>query len=479
MAVDIKQTVRLSQQLLMTPQLQQAIKLLQLSRMELEEFVEQQLAENPVLEELPREEGSREVLESSIIDKHMEQAHIVDKVEEKPEPDWEAFSRYRETLSPSTAKGSRSEEGPNYENMVSSSKTLQEYLLSQIGEIDFSELENKIACLIIGNIDERGYLRLPLEEILDQEPQADMDLVEGVLDTIQRLEPSGVGARDLKECLLIQIRNSKLKNGIVEKIVENHLHELETKNYQAIARALRIDISQVVANVQTISSLEPVPGRQFGSDSVQYVIPDIYVFKLGDEWVLALNEDGLPRLGVNKNYKQVFKDKKKSLNTEDREYLQEKLRSASSLIKSLDQRQKTIYRVTEMILNRQKDFFEHGVQALKPMVLRDIAEDLGMHESTISRVTTNKYVHTPFGIFELKYFFSHSVMTASGQGVASESVKNMIASFIKKENPAKPLSDQNIVEMLEEQGVQLARRTVAKYREQLGIAPSSRRKKFF
>ncbi len=479
MAFDIKQTVKLSQQLLMTPQLQQAIKLLQLSRMELEEFVEQQLAENPVLEEVPREEGISETPESSIIDKHMEQAQIVDKLDDKPEPDWEAFSRYKESLSPVGSKGTSSGEAPNYENMVSSSRTLQEYLLSQIGEIDFSEEENKIACLIIGNIDDRGYLRLPLEEIKEQEPSADMDLIEGVLDTIQRLEPSGVGARDLKECLLIQIRNAKLKNGVIEKIVENHLHDLETKNYSAIAKALKIDLDEVVSNVQTIASLEPVPGRQFGTDSVQYVIPDIYVFKLGDEWVLALNEDGLPRLAINKDYKQVFKDKKKTLNSEDREYLQDKLRSASSLIKSLDQRQKTIYRVTEMILARQKDFFEHGVQALKPMVLRDIAEDLGMHESTISRVTNNKYVHTPFGIFELKYFFSHSVMTANGQGVASESVKNMISSFIKEENPAKPLSDQNIVEMLEEQGVQLARRTVAKYREQLGIAPSSRRKKYF
>ena len=475
MAFDIKQTVKLSQQLLMTPQLQQAIKLLQLSRIELEQFVQQQLSENPVLEEIQKDDPIKETEESQIIDKQMEKASILDKMDGKGEYDWESFSRYKESLPTSSSK--YREEAPNYENILSSSKTLNDYLLSQIGELDFSEEENKIACLIIGNIDERGYLRQPLEEIISE--GFDRDLVEGVLDTIQRLEPSGVGARDLKECLMIQIRNSKLKNGIIEKIVENHLHDLETKNYPNIAKALKIDLNTVIENIQTISSLEPIPGRQFSSDSVQYIIPDIYIFKLKDEWVLALNDEGLPRLSINTDYQKVFSDSKKTLNSGDKEYLQEKLKSASWLIKSLDQRQKTIYRVTEAILKKQQDFFEKGVQYLKPMILKDVADDLDLHESTISRVTTNKYVHTPFGIFELKYFFSTSVATSNGEGISSESVKNMISSFIKEENPAKPLSDQTIVEMLEEKGVQLARRTVAKYREQLGIAPSGKRKKYF
>lgn len=489
MAFELKQSLKLTQQLLMTPQLQQAIKLLQLSRMELEQFVSQQLAENPCLEEglsespeeLAQVERERERTEEQAISDRMQEASsIVDSAsgEERAEVDWEAMARYQESAqSPSAAKNrTTDEEHPNYENMVTKASTLQDHLMAQVGEQDFNDQEKQIASVIIGNIDDRGYLTMSTEEISQQEG-FELELVEDILDTIQRLDPSGVGARDLKECLYLQLRNSSLKNGIVEKIVENHLPELENRNFVAIAKAMKISLEEVIDNVQIIADLEPVPGRQFGSNEAQYITPDVYVFKLGEEWVVNLNEDGLPKLRVSNFYQKMAHDKKS--NGDDKNYINEKVKSAEWLIKSIRQRQRTIFRVTESIVERQRDFFENGVEHLRPMILKDIAEDISMHESTISRVTNNKYVHTPRGVFELKYFFNSSVTRADGHDVASESVKRMISDLIKQEDVRRPLSDQRIVELLEEKGIQLARRTVAKYREQLNILPSSKRKKYF
>jgi RNA polymerase sigma-54 factor len=522
-AFDIKQSLKLTQQLLMTPQLQQAIKLLQLSRVELEEFVAQQLAENPVLEEgvtssheeKVQVERERETSESQVVNDHMgEAANIMDKVskDQPNEVDWESYSKHQESAAPIPSSAvRRDEEFPNYENIVTKGKTLTEFLMAQIGELEFAPEEKRIAEVIIGNIDDRGYLRSTVEEIAEMEGFT-IDAIEDCLDSIQRLEPPGVGARDLKECLLIQLRNERLKNGIVEKIIEHHLKDLETRNYQAIVKALKIPMEKVIENVQIIAELEPVPGRQYGQDAAQYIVPDVYVFKIGDEWVVGMNEDGLPRLQISKIYKDILDKGEKSLKdgkaqdkqdridekagkahvekTEkeksdkgikvaEKEYISDKLKSAEWLIKSIQQRQRTIFKVTECIVKRQVEFFNQGVEHLKPMILKDIAEDIEMHESTISRVTTNKYVHTPRGIFELKYFFNSSVTRADGENMASESVKRMISDLIKTETPKKPFSDQKIVEVLEEKGIQLARRTVAKYREQMGILPSSKRKKYF
>ena len=260
-------------------------------------------------------------------------------------------------------------------------------------------------------------------------------------------------------------------------MVESHLHHLETRNYAVIAKALKIPVEKVVENAAIIGDLEPIPGRPFGAESAQYIVPDVYVFKLGEDWVVSLNEEGLPRLKLNNYYKGLLS--KKEAQGSDKTYLQDKYKAAIWLIKSIQQRQKTIFRVAEKIVVRQKDFFDHGVERLKPMVLRDIAEDISMHESTVSRVTTNKYIHTPRGIFELKYFFNSSVSKSDGDSVASESVKRMIADLVKVEDVKHPLSDQKIVELLEQKGIQLARRTVAKYREQLNILPSSRRRKHY
>jgi RNA polymerase sigma-54 factor len=488
-ALDIRQSQKLTQQLLMTPQLQQAIKLLQLSRLELEQYVVQQLSENPILEESVADSG-----EDNFADKEQERTAedlireqinvLANSFDSNADPgdagkneeiDWEAMSRLREQGQQATSKASSSDEAPNYENILSSSLTLQDFLLKQIGEQDLDSEEQRVAQLIIGNIDDKGYFLASLEEIVAQEGIT-FDFAEDILDVVQRLEPPGVGARDLKECLLIQIRNSGLKNGIVEKIVAENMHELETRNYNAIAKSRKISLDAVIENVAIIAKLDPIPGRQFGGETTQVIIPDIYIFKLGGEWVLSLNEDGIPRLKVNEFYKTMMAERVKG---EDKEYIQEKLKSAQWLIKSIHQRQKTIFKVTESILSRQKDFFEKGIQFLKPMILKDVADEIGMHESTVSRVTNNKYIHTPRGIFELKYFFNSSVSRSDGDDMASESVKRMIKDIVVAEDAKKPFSDQKIVSFLEKKGIHLARRTVAKYREQLGILPSSKRKKYF
>lgn len=486
MALDLKQSLKLSQQLLMTPQLQQAIKLLQLSRLELEEFVTQQMAENPVLEEGVSEsseerilaERERERTEEQVVSERMsEAANIVESIgDDKPgDMDWESFNRIQDfnTAPSSSTRREGDDEFPSHEN-VARSGTLQEHLLAQIGEMDLDPQEMRLATLIIGNIDDRGYFQTTIEEI-SQAEGAELELVEDMLDVVQHLDPSGVGARDLKECLNIQLRAGRLKNGIVERIIENHLTELETRNFQQIAKVMKLPLETVIENVQIIAELEPIPGRQFGGLEAHYVVPDVYVFKVAGEWVVTLNDEGLPHLRVSKMYEKMAN----KVAGGNKDYLQDKLKSAHWLIKSIQQRQKTILRVTEKLVERQKDFFEKGVEYLKPMVLRDIADDIGMHESTISRVTSNKYVHTPQGNFELKYFFNSSVSMSTGDSLASASVKKIISDIIGKEDAKHPLADQKIVEILEERGIQLARRTVAKYREQLGILPSSKRKKYF
>ena len=473
MVLEIKQGVKLSQQLLITPQLQQAIKLLQLSRLELSEFISEQLAENPVLEEDSDEiNGEREQTEEQAIAEHITSAaDIVDSVaQEKSEVDWENLARAKEAVNKSSRDDNSS---PNYENYLSRATSLTEHLATQIAELNFNVREQKIAALIVGNLDERGYLTGDLMDLAAQE-NFSRDEVVAVLDTVQRLEPSGVAARDLNECLLIQLRNANLRNGIVEKIVDRHLELLVTRNFQVIAKDLSIAVEEVIANVRIIAELEPDPGRQFASETVQYITPDVYVFKSGGKWVVSLNEEGLPRLKFNEHYRGMLKKKGK-----EKSYLGEKFRAAGWLIKSIHQRQNTIFRVTSCIVEKQKDFFDRGIEYLKPMVLRDIAEELELHESTISRVTTAKYAHTPRGIFELKYFFNSSVSGNKGTGVASETVKCRIERLVRNEDATRPLSDQAIVDRLEESSIHLARRTVAKYREQLGIPPSSKRKKFF
>lgn len=490
MGFQLKQNLKLTQNLMMTPALQQAIKLLQLSRFELEQYVAQQLAENPVLEEgmissdtiddlSVAESKEKESTEDHAVNERMKEAsELMDQVRTEKDVDWENYSNIHESQSAAKTRAKNQQETSqfNYENFVSKDKTLHDDLRTQISELDFNEREKAIADLIIGNIDERGYLQISLQEVAKHFESTEEEM-DDVLDTIQRLEPNGVGARDLKECLLIQLRNNKLKNQIVEKIVEKHLKELETRNFDVIAKGLKISVETVIENVAIIAELEPVPGRPYGGETSQTVIPDVYIFKVGHRWVVSLNDDGLPHLALNQDYYQMLSQNKAK--DDEKVYLQDKIKDASWLIKSIQQRQKTIFKVAESLLKYQKDFFEKGVEHLKPLVLKNVSEDIEMHESTVSRVTTNKYVHTPRGIFELKFFFNSAVARTQGDGIASASVRAMIEELIKKEDTKKPLADKKIVEILEEKGIQLARRTVAKYRESLGIPPSSKRKRYY
>jgi RNA polymerase sigma-54 factor len=458
----------------MTPQLQQAIKLLQMSRLELEVSIRKELDENPLLEEaqelkeedLQRTKEAADTLETSV------EAQDQDP-QKHDEFEWESYleNQYK----PPQQNGSGNEEIMNYENIISATESLHDHLLWQARMNGFNEEELNLAEIIINYIDDDGYISTPFEEIAQSEGVSQEDL-ESVLPFIQEFDPPGVGARNLQECLLIQAKFLEEDTNDLVHLITHHIRDLEKKNFDAIAKAMGRDIREVAEMCKIIYSMDPKPGRAFSNTETQYVTPDVYVYKVGDDYMVSLNEDGLPRLKISNFYRNVLKG---TGNDKTQDYIQEKLRSAVWLIKSIHQRQRTIYKVTESIVKHQRDFFDKGSGFIKPMVLRDIANDIGMHESTVSRVTTAKYVHTPQGIFELKYFFNSGINTSDGESLASESVKMKIKDLISKEDPKNPLSDQQIVEVLKKEGIEIARRTVAKYRDVLKILPSSRRKKIF
>jgi RNA polymerase sigma-54 factor len=334
--------------------------------------------------------------------------------------------------------------------------------------------EERIASLIIGSLNKDGYLQVSAEEIAEMSGSS-LENIEDILSLMQTFDPIGVCARNLSECLLIQANYLGLHDTIVTEIITNHLPNLEKRNYKVICKTLKKSLDDIIAAVNVITNLEPKPGREFSDETPQYINPDIYVYKLENEFVILLNDDGMPKLRVNSFYKNsITRGKKISGDAED--YIQDKMRSAAWLIKSIHQRQKTIYRVMESILRFQREFFDQGISQLKPMVLRDVAQDIGMHESTISRVTTNKYAFTPQGIFELKYFFNSSIRRSYGGSIASASVQDKIRLIISKENPKKPYSDDKIAQILKQDDIHIARRTVAKYREMLKVLPSNKRK---
>src|SRR5215468_11064129 len=314
---------------------------------------------------------------------------------------------------------------------------------------------------------------------LASEADVPMAVAERTLRRIQHLDPKGCGARDLQECLLIQacaLQDSSAP--LLGTIIKRHMKHLESKNLPAIAKDLKVSLAEVVAAAKLLEKLDPKPGRNYSGDDAQYITPDVFVYKLGDEYTVVLNDDGLSKLRISAMYRAALRDGA-GKNPKAREFIQDKMRSAQWLIRSIHQRQRTIYKVTESIVKFQRDFLDKGIAHLKPLILRDVAEDIGMHESTVSRVTTAKYVHTPQGIFELKYFFNSSIARVAGDDIASEAVKNHIKQIVAAEDARSPYSDQKIVELLRAQGIDIARRTVAKYREVLGVLPSSKRKRYY
>jgi RNA polymerase sigma-54 factor len=478
---------KLQQKLILTPSLQQAIKLLPMSTLELADMLQQEITENPLLEE-DLERPASEQQESDAEEGAAPTETSVVETDGKPEPepkrddsmneiDYESFfSDYlEEGYRPRTTY--EIPELPPIENTLSTTASLADHLDWQLRMAPADEETVELGGAIIGNIDEHGYLQASVEEICDM-GNYDRESVERALTLVQGFDPIGVGARDLRECLLIQLRHLDLAGTPVETMVTDHLDLLQSHRFSDIAKAMKLPVEEVIQHCEIIRRLDPQPGSKFNTEKSHYVTPDVYVLKVDGKYEVVLNEDRLPQLRISSVYKRMLENKSED-NAATRDYVKEKLRSALWLIKSVDQRQKTIYKVANSIVRQQNEFLEHGVEQLRPMVLRDVATDIGMHESTVSRVVSNKYMHTPQGVYEMRYFFHSGIASVGGEHVSSVTIKQRIRKIVGEENPKRPLSDSKIVRILEEEGLVLARRTIAKYREELRIPPSNQRKNLY
>ncbi|MCP4295370.1 MAG: RNA polymerase factor sigma-54 [Proteobacteria bacterium] len=552
--------MRMSQQLIMTPQLQQAIKLLQLSRTELEELIDQALVENPTLEVPPVEKDDESAEEKESAKKEAE--NLVDEQSQLSYDDeWQSYIEsgggvIREVRNHNV---DTSDDSNPLEATVSKSNTLADHLFWQLDISEFSDNEKEIAEHIIGNIDDEGYLAITIRELLASTPlllkqvisiqemntlelppvgehhrfdirhessakvekkkrgkakkmpvdldgeeevesllveleaisDNDCNVVELVLRKIQTFDPPGVGTRDLQECLENQLKVLKIGDSLAFRIISENMQYLEQKDLKRIARLQKADINEVVKAHRIITELEPKPGRPFGKEVTQYVIPDVFIYKRGSEYIVHMNQENMPKLRINPHYQTIAKNSKEdkppdkaAKNDVDSDmtylYLQEKIKAGEWLMKSIEQRQKTIFRVAKSILKYQYEFFEKGIDFLKPLVLKDVAEDIEVHESTVSRITTNKYVYTPQGIFELKYFFTSGIDQGDGDVVSSKKIKDYIKKLVDAEDKRKPCTDLQIKNRLAEgAGIKVARRTVAKYREAMNILPSNKRKQLY
>lgn len=497
--------LRLSQKLIMTPQLQQAIKLLQLSRLELQQSLAQHLLENPLLDEVQTEVEEAETAaaedkteESTPAATTPEQTDESGTPEERESPEefsasgWEEYFGSDRRAGDSEYPASSQDEFPSYEQTVAKATSLEEHLLWQLSLSGLSEREKTLGRLIIGNLDDDGYLRISLAEVVSGTDFTEAE-AESVLKDIQTFDPTGVGARDLPECLLLQLghlgrnpmgslgsRPGALKGSVVESIVLHHLKDLEKKQYAKIAKALNITVEEVFQATKIIEDLEPKPGRPFTNTQNYVIVPDVFVVKNEGEWVVLLNDDGLPRMRISPYYKQLMSSGQGGT-AETKAYMDEKLRAAQWVIRSIEQRNKTIVKVVSSIVKFQEQFFEQGVQYLKPLVLKQVAEDIGMHESTISRVTANKYMYCPQGMLELKFFFNAGLQRVDQPSdmLSSVTVREMIRKMVAEEDSSRPLKDEEIAARLRTQQVLIARRTVAKYRAEENIPSASQRKRFF
>ncbi|MGS5304517.1 RNA polymerase factor sigma-54 [Escherichia coli] len=468
--------LRLSQQLAMTPQLQQAIRLLQLSTLELQQELQQALESNPLLEQIDTHEeiDTRETQDSETLD-------TADALEQKEMPEELPLDASWDTIytagTPSGTSGDYiDDELPVYQGETT--QTLQDYLMWQVELTPFSDTDRAIATSIVDAVDDTGYLTVPLEDILESmgDEEIDIDEVEAVLKRIQRFDPVGVAAKALRDCLLIQLSQFDKTTPWLEEarlIISDHLDLLANHDFRTLMRVTRLKEDVLKEAVNLIQSLDPRPGQSIQTGEPEYVIPDVLVRKHNGHWTVELNSDSIPRLQINQHYASMCNNAR---NDGDSQFIRSNLQDAKWLIKSLESRNDTLLRVSRCIVEQQQAFFEQGEEYMKPMVLADIAQAVEMHESTISRVTTQKYLHSPRGIFELKYFFSSHVNTEGGGEASSTAIRALVKKLIAAENPAKPLSDSKLTSLLSEQGIMVARRTVAKYRESLSIPPSNQRK---
>ncbi len=472
MGIQQKLHTRLVQKLILTPSLQQAIKLLPMSTLELSDLLNQEMVENPMLEEVPTED--LQPAEATQQADKAEPEQQTNKTDTWDDQDYEYFfgdyldDGYR-PKAPQEVK-----ELPPIENTLSTSSSLSDHLLWQLSMQSDDSAVRDIGTAIIGNLDDDGYLVASFEELASMGPWSVED-VDRALRLVQGFDPTGIAARDLQECLLLQLRHLGLDGTATEKIVTEHMKLLQNHQVPEIAKKLGMTIDDLKEHIEVIRNLDPKPGSRFNPTPSQYVIPDVYIVKVEDQYVAALNEDGLPQMRISPVYRRLL-DKTTENTDETRAYVKDKFRSALWLIKSVEQRQKTIHKVATSIINFQRDFLDHGIEHLRPLVLRDVANDIGMHESTVSRVVTNKYMHTPQGVFEMKYFFHSGISSSYGESVSSVTIKQRIRKIIENEDPRKPLSDSKIVSILQREGLELARRTIAKYREELKIPTSNQRK---
>ena len=485
MALEQRLNLRMTQKLIMTPSLQQAIKLLQMTKLELQGEITQELTENPLLEELQDGTADAEKTEGETAEVAAQAEGEAPETPEKDaerdsfeEIDYESYFQDYMDLSYRPQAPSEEIEAPPLENILSKPQSLSDHLLWQLDMGVVPARQKEIARAIIGNLDEAGYLAASLDEIAAMGPYP-IEEIERALHLVQELDPPGVGARDLKECLLIQLSFHDMEGTPAETIVKEHMGLLQGRKFKDLAQALGCSLDEVMHYVDTIRHLDPKPGKKYNAGSNNYVIPDVYVLKVDKGYTIVLNEEGLPRLRISSFYRRMIDRNNLEVTRETREYVREKFRSAFRLIKSLEERQRTIYKVAKSIVKHQQGFLDFGYEHLRPLILKDVADDIGMHESTVSRVVNHKYMHTPRGLYEMKFFFHSGISSTQGQDVSSLTVKERIKKVVGEEDSRRPLSDAAIVQILSNEGLRIARRTVAKYREELRIPSSNARRQGF
>jgi RNA polymerase sigma-54 factor len=480
MGLETKLSLKQTQKLVMTAMLQQAIKLLPMARLELVQVIRQELTENPMLEEEALAEDGFTPAEEEDIQSPGEPADSVTDGKELYDINWQEY--FPEDWEWKGLPSEEYEERFSYENTVRTPTTLSEHLLAQLMMATMDAAERSVGAFLIGNIDDEGYLRCELDEAMAA-TQTDRATAERVLGLIQSFDPTGVGARDLRECLLIQIRFLGLEGSLLETIVSESLPKLEARGAEHITdvakeltKTLNLSSDEVGMALRILKHLDPKPGLCFSSESSEAIVPDVIVMKVGNDYQVFLNDEGIPRLRISSTYRRMLREGQLG-QPEAKHYLEDKLRSAVWLIRSIEQRRQTLFKVANSLVKFQREFLDHGLAHLKPLVLKDVADDIGMHESTVSRVTTNKYMYTEQGIFELKYFFHSGIESYGGETMSSLTVKDRIKRLVAAEDPAKPLTDQQLVEVLAAENVKIARRTVTKYRRELRLPPANRRKR--
>jgi RNA polymerase sigma-54 factor len=480
MGLEAKLSLRQTQKLVMTAMLQQAIKLLPMARLELVQVIHQELMENPMLEEVALTEDGETPAEEEDIPTPAEVSETLTDGKELYDINWQ--EHFPEDSEWKGLPSEEYEERFSYENTVRAPTTLSDHLLGQLLMATTDDVERRVGAFLIGNIDDDGYWRGEFDEAMT-ETQADRATVERVLALIQTFDPAGVGARDLCECLLIQLRLLGLEGSLLETIVMEYLPKLEARGImhltdvaKELTKTLHLSPDELAMALRLLKQLDPKPGLEFSSEPAEAIVPDVIILKVGQDYQIFLNDEGIPRLRISGTYRRMLREGQLG-QPQAKQYLEDKLRSAVWLIRSIEQRRQTLYKVANSLVKFQRDFFDHGLAHLKPLVLKDVAEDIGMHESTVSRVTTNKYMYTEQGIFELKYFFHSGIESYGGAAMSSLTVKDRIKKLVAAEDPTKPLTDQQLVEVLAVENVKIARRTVTKYRRELKLPPANRRRR--